>query len=93
MIGGRVWVKNSHRRMHPFLSTKNTGMDVTLSFVFCVSTPGLEGFSTERLEDWFNTSVVTNLSQEVGQDISNLIVSYARISSLVASHGVVNREH
>ena len=51
------------------------------------------GFSTERLEDWFNTSVVTNLSQEVGQDISNLIVSYARISSLVASHGVVNREH
>ena len=51
------------------------------------------GFSTERLEDWFNTSVVTNLSQEVGQDISNLIVSYARISSLVASHGMVNREH
>ena len=50
------------------------------------------GFSTERLEDWFNTSVVTNLSQEVGQDISNLIVSYARISSLVASHDVENTE-
>ena len=72
---------------------KTTGTDVTPGIILCVSTPGLKGFSTERLKNWFNTSVVTNLRQEVGRDITNLVVSYARIASLVACHGVVNGEH
>ena len=42
-------------------------MYVTPSFVLCVSTPGLKGFSIERLEDWLDTSVVTSISQEVGR--------------------------
>ena len=53
---------------------KTTGTDVAPGIVLCVSTPGLKGFSTERLKNWFNTSVVTNLRQEVGRDITNLVV-------------------
>ena len=79
--------------MRPVLSTKNHSTDVTPSFILCVGTPGLKGFSTERLEDWFNTSILTNLTQEVGRDTSNLIVSYARVSSLAACHDVVNGKH
>ena len=97
--GGEVFVtiEDALKRNHikeGILSSqpKTTGAYVTPSFVLCVSTPGLEGFSIERLKDWFDTSV-TNISQEVGQDISILVVSYAWISSLVTSHGVVNREH